>query len=69
LKFLKILEQARADQLSCEDVYTRLDEFVESKIHGKDAKKIAPLIREHLDVCIHCCEQYEALLKVVESTK
>jgi predicted anti-sigma-YlaC factor YlaD len=27
-----------------------------------------PLIREHLDNCSECCEEYEALLDVVEKT-
>jgi hypothetical protein len=25
-----------------------------------------PLIREHLDICQECCDEYEALLDVVE---
>jgi hypothetical protein len=27
-----------------------------------------PLIREHLDICSECCEEYEALLHVLEKT-
>ncbi|MBC7875849.1 MAG: hypothetical protein H7Y59_01650 [Anaerolineales bacterium] len=69
LKFLRVLEKARADDLSCDDLYTRLDEFVETQIKSKDADKIMPLIREHLDICPDCSEQYEALLTVLENTK
>lgn len=69
LKFLNILEQARRDDLSCTDIYARLDEFVETELQGADADKISPLIHEHLDICSECCEEYEALLTVVEHTK
>lgn len=69
LKFLNILEQARRDDLSCTDIYARLDEFVETELQGVDADKISPLIHEHLDICSECCEEYEALLTVVEHTK
>lgn len=69
LKFLHVLEKARAEDLSCDDLYARLDEFVETQIKSKDADKIMPLIREHLDICPDCCEQYEALLTVLEHTK
>ena len=69
LKFLHVLEQARADDLSCTDMYARLDEFVDSELKGVDADKITPLIHEHLDMCSECCEEYEALLSVVENTK
>ena len=68
LKFLHILENARAEEMSCGDLYAHLDEFVEREVQSKDAEKIAPLIREHLDVCSECCEEYEALLNVIEHT-
>lgn len=69
LKFLSVLEKAREDDLSCSEMYARLDEFVETEIQTKDADKITPLIREHLDMCPDCCEEYEALLAVLENTK
>lgn len=69
LKFLNILEQARAEELSCSEIHARLDEFVENEVKSQQADKIAPLIREHLDMCPDCCEEYEALLAVVEHTK
>lgn len=69
LKFLQVLEKARAEELSCSDTYIRLDEFVETQVQSKDAGKIMPLIREHLDMCPDCCEEYEALLTVLENTK
>ncbi|KAA0276833.1 MAG: hypothetical protein DPW18_09750 [Chloroflexi bacterium] len=69
VKFLKVLEQARAEDWSCTDIYARLDEFVENELKGVDAERIAPLIHEHLDICNECCEEYEALLAVVENTK
>lgn len=69
LNFLRVLEKAREEDLSCDDLYVRLDEFVEMQVKSKDAGKIMPLIREHLDTCPDCCEQYEALLTILENTK
>lgn len=69
LKFLNVLEQARADELSCSEMYARLDEFVETEVKTHEAEKITPLIREHLDMCPECCEEYEALLTVLENTQ
>jgi hypothetical protein len=70
LRFLKILDQVREEDLSCSDMYARLDEFVEAEIkEGKDTSKITPLIHEHLDMCSDCCDEYEALLSAVENTK
>ena len=69
LKFLRVLENAREEELSCTEMYARLDEFVENEVQSKDADKITPLIHEHLDMCPECCEEYEALLTVPEHTK
>lgn len=69
LKFLNVLEEVRAEEMSCSDIYARLDEFVENEVKGVDAEKLTPLIREHLDMCSECCDEYEALLSVVEHTQ
>lgn len=70
MRFLKVLEQVREEDLSCADMYARLDEFVEAEIkEGTDTEKITPLIHEHLDMCSDCCDEYEALLSIVEHTQ
>lgn len=66
--FLRILENVREEEGSCEDVYNCLDEYVEKQVHSKDAARLMPLVREHLDMCSECCEEYEALLDVLEKT-
>jgi hypothetical protein len=68
LGFLRILEEARRDELSCDEIFSKLDEYVECEIDCKDAAHVMPLIREHLDLCPECCDEYEALLGVVEKT-
>ena len=69
VKFLRILEDVRAEEMSCDDMFNRLDEFVEAEVRSQDAEKLMPLIREHLDMCHECDEEYEALLDVLENTK
>lgn len=64
--FLRVLEDVRKEELSCAEIYSKLDEYVECEIGCKDAAHIMPLIREHLDICQECCDEYEALLDVVE---
>jgi hypothetical protein len=68
LGFLRILENVRRDELSCEEIYNKLDEYVELEVDKKDVAHIMPLIREHLDMCTGCCEEYEVLLDVIEKT-
>ena len=69
LGIMRVLETVPQDEeISCEDLYTRLDEYVELEVDQKDAAQIMPIIREHLDVCPECCEEYEALLDVLSKS-
>jgi hypothetical protein len=65
LGFLRVLESVREEEISCDEIYSKLDEYVEREVSKKDAAQLMPLIREHLDVCPECCEEYEALLNVL----
>jgi hypothetical protein len=66
--FLRVLESVREEDAPCDEVYTRIDEYVEREVDKKDAAQLMPLVREHLDMCSDCCEEYEALLDVLAKT-
>ncbi|HEX2996946.1 MAG TPA: hypothetical protein VHP14_19140 [Anaerolineales bacterium] len=68
LGFLQVLENVQEEGCSCDDVFAKIDEYVEREVDKKDAQDLMPIIREHLDLCPDCCEEYEALLDVLEKT-
>ena len=68
LGFLRVLEDVPAEETSCDKIYEKIDEYVEREVGQKDAAQLMPLVREHLDMCQECCEEYEALLDVLEKT-
>jgi len=69
LGFLRVLETVEAEEISCDKLYEKLDEYVELEVDKKDVAHIMPLMRKHLDVCPECCEEYETLLHVVAVTE
>ena len=68
LGIMRVLDTMPEEGLSCEDLYSKLDEYVDREVDQKDAAQIMPIIREHLDVCPECCEEYEALLDVLSKS-
>lgn len=68
LGLLRVLETAENEAITCDELYDKLDEYVEREVDQKDAAQLMPVIREHLDKCPGCCDEYEALLDVVEHT-
>ena len=65
---LRVLDEVPVEEISCADLYTKLDEYVDREVDKKDAAYLMPVIREHLDMCPECCEEYEALLDVLNRT-
>jgi hypothetical protein len=68
LGFLRVLESAEEEHISCDELFDKLDEYVEREVGKKDAAQLMPLVREHLDKCPGCCDEYEALLDVIEKS-
>lgn len=64
--FLRVLESVREEDVPCDEIYSKIDEYVEREVNKRDAAQLMPLVREHLDICSECCEEYQALLDVLE---
>lgn len=56
----------RPDEIGCETCYDSLDRFVELELEGKDAAEALPLVRDHLELCKGCGEEYAALLAALK---
>jgi hypothetical protein len=48
-------------EVSCEECFDRLDEFVDLELIGGDAGAAVPGMRAHLQGCPACREDYESL--------
>lgn len=68
LAFLRLLDDAENENISCDELFVKLDQYVQREVDQKDAAHLMPVVRDHLDLCPECCEEYEALLDVLEKT-
>ena len=65
-KILRALAITEEQEISCEDVFAVLDQFVEAVQRGENVLLFMPLVRQHLDICPACREEYETLLKTLQ---
>jgi len=65
-KMLQSLAMTEEREISCDDVFAVLDEFVEAVRRGENVLLLMPLVRQHLDMCPDCREEYESLLRMVQ---
>lgn len=57
----------RADELDCDACFEQVDRFAEMMLAGKDATQAMPLVRDHLNRCRCCREEFEALLVTLQA--
>ena len=66
-KMMTSVRSTREVELTCGHCYDELDLFIELKLSGKNAEEAMPLVKEHLDRCDACREEYEFLLLALEA--
>ena len=67
-KLLRMIENTKEVEFSCDDVYHLLDQYSEAVVQGKNAEELMPLVEHHIDMCPDCREEFEALLRVLQAS-
>lgn len=60
-RLLHLLCDTRDDELSCDEVFIRLDEYVDCLISRGQTLEHRPLIEHHLTICADCRDELRAL--------
>ena len=55
----------RGDEVSCEQCFELLDQYVELELAGEDADAAHPGLRAHLEGCSACNQDYQSLRALV----
>jgi predicted transcriptional regulator len=63
---LQSLVRTEEREISCDEVYAVLDQFAEAAARGENVLLLMPLVRQHLDMCPDCREEYETLLRILQ---
>lgn len=56
---------ARFDRLTCEDMFRRLDDFLDHELDEEEAARV----QAHLDLCARCAEEYHFDRTVLDRTR
>ncbi|KKK61341.1 hypothetical protein LCGC14_3015300 [marine sediment metagenome] len=58
---------SREDEIDCDECFEQLDHFSELSLAGKSADEALPLVKQHLETCPDCKEEFEVLLKALNA--
>jgi hypothetical protein len=54
-------------ELTCDECFEHLDQFVELELAGKRPGEALPLVEAHLRLCHDCRQEYELLLDALRA--
>ena len=60
-RWLQKIYHTQEQEISCSECFDQVSHFVEVELSGKDAVAEMPQIKQHLDQCPACREEYETL--------
>ena len=66
---VRMILETSPEELGCDECLERVDLFVEEQLAGKNAAEAMPLVRDHLEKCGDCREEFEALLAALRATE
>lgn len=66
-KLIQMIDNTQETELSCEDVYQLLDQYADLIQQSKNAPELMPLVEHHIKICPDCREEFEALLRILQS--
>lgn len=68
-KLINSAINSRPDEIGCDDCFDELHEFAEMKLEGKSPEEAMPLVKDHLERCGDCLEEFQALLEAMRNLK
>lgn len=66
-KLVKSAQMADEHEIGCDECFEELHEFAEMELAGKSPEEAKPLVKDHLDKCGSCREEYQALLEALQN--
>ncbi|MDX1418149.1 MAG: hypothetical protein R3293_28375 [Candidatus Promineifilaceae bacterium] len=66
ISLMRLIEQTKEGEYTCEETLDLLDEYVELVSDGQNVAAIMPLVKNHIGDCPDCTERFEALIKIVQ---
>lgn len=61
------LETTLDNAYSCDEAFALLDEYVELVATTEEAEQLMPLVKNHLDLCPDCRDEFEILLHILKT--
>ena len=66
-RLLKMIRQTREDEMTCPECLDELDKYTQSILDGMPIDGVLDRVREHLEACPFCSDQFELVLETLKA--
>ena len=67
--WLQNIYGTQEDEISCSECFDQVSHFVEVELYGEDAAGKMPQLKQHLNQCAACRQEYETLREIAQLEK
>ena len=67
-RMIRMVDAAAENEIACQEAYRLLDQYADMVLRGDDAAAMMPQLQHHLEMCMDCREEFEALLDALRTT-
>jgi hypothetical protein len=67
-KIAFLLHNTADNEITCDQFFDLIDQYADLELHGEQAAELMPLFKLHLDLCVGCHEEYDALIRLLNHT-
>lgn len=66
-RVVRMIGATKEAEISCDEAYRLLDQYAEALIRGEDTAALFPEVKHHLELCMDCREELDALLEALRA--
>ena len=64
-KVLMSLSITQDEEMTCGECFEEVDQYVDMLREGKSPAEVMPMVKNHIQICPPCREEFEALLEAL----
>lgn len=64
---MKTIFAAQEDDITCDECYDHIDQYVDMLRAGQDPAQVLPQVKSHLEQCGCCAGEFQALIAILEA--
>lgn len=65
--WLKLIQATQPEEISCSECFEHVSTYVELEVTGEPAPKLMPQLKQHIDQCQVCREEYELIRELAQA--